>query len=122
MRALEDSSQRDLYASLREGAAAWDAGSLSKSKGLRAGAYPAKRLAPREMRTLRGNKEGYLAALAVNYLGGKLAEDLRPVGADGGCAGDGLYGALDLGGSSMQVAYAPGGTPGGGGSASPQLL
>jgi len=66
-------------------------------------------------KTIPGDDEGYFAALAVNYLDGRVGANLTPqsakeVAAGGQQEGEGdgkvqLLGALDLGGASAQVVF-----------------
>uniref|UniRef100_A0A7S4K752 Uncharacterized protein n=1 Tax=Odontella aurita TaxID=265563 RepID=A0A7S4K752_9STRA len=64
------------------------------------------------LRTIDGDDEGYFAALAVNYLAGRLGSDLNILAAEEGTAvdwdadwQDPLVGALDLGGASAQIVF-----------------
>lgn len=57
------------------------------------------------LKTIGGDEEGYFAALAVNYLAGRLGSDLlvQPPAEEKKEMEGRLYGALDLGGASAQI-------------------
>ena len=56
-------------------------------------------------KTIHGSEEGYFAALAVNYLTGRLKSNLRLDSSSNTSDERGLVGALDLGGASAQIVF-----------------
>ena len=104
MRLLSPEDQGAVYDALYEGLASSDR-------------FAFGRMRRDDLETLEGEREAYYGAVAANYLAGVVGGDLRIAGGGGGGGGGAAIdggshrrplGALDMGGASAQIVYAPG--------------